>query len=79
VLRAVEELNYHPNLLARGGKQTPDHRPALPGDCQRFLDDLQLDFIASVAKTTHIMDTACFTSLWTNRRLQFTNEVWWTA
>lgn len=52
VLRAVEELGYHPNMLARGlaskrAKIIALLYPMFSGDS---LDDVQLDFIASVAK-----------------------------
>lgn len=51
VMQAIEALNYHPNLLARGlvSKRTKIIAllyPAFSGD---YLDDLQLEFIASVA------------------------------
>src|SRR4030042_2865736 len=54
VLQAVEELNYHPNLLARGlvNKRTKIIALLYPEIASDFLYDLQLDFIASVAKTT---------------------------
>ncbi len=54
VLLAVEELNYHPNLLARGliNKRTKIIALLYPAVVSDYLDDMQLDFISSIAKTT---------------------------
>ena len=79
VLQAVEELNYHPNLLARGlvNKRTKIIALLYPAIASDFLDDLQLDFIASVAKTaTHYgYGLLLFTSPMDKQEItQFTNE-----
>lgn len=54
VLRTVEELNYHPNLLARGliNKRTKVIALLYPTISIDSLDDLQLEFIASVTNVT---------------------------
>ena len=79
VLQAVEELNYHPNLLARGlvNKRTKIIALLYPAIASDFLDDLQLDFIASVAKTTthYGYGLLLFTSPMDKQEItQFTNE-----
>ena len=53
VLFAVEELNYHPSLLARGliNKRTKVIALLYPAVASDYLDDVQLDFISSIAKT----------------------------
>ena len=53
VMSAVEELNYHPNLLARGlvNKRTKIIALFYPAIASDYLDDVQIDFIASIAKT----------------------------
>lgn len=56
VMLAVEELNYHPNLLARGliNKRTKIIALLYPAVASDYLDDVQLDFISSIAKiATH--------------------------
>jgi len=51
ILQAIEELDYHPNLLARGlvSKRTKIIALLYPAFCGDYLDDVQLEFIASVA------------------------------
>jgi DNA-binding LacI/PurR family transcriptional regulator len=51
IMRAVEELGYHPNILARGlaSKRTKIIALLYPTIIGDYLDDVQLDFIASVA------------------------------
>lgn len=58
VMRAVEELNYHPNLLARGliNKRTRIIALLYPAVSSDYLDDEQLDFIASIAKIATFYD-----------------------
>jgi DNA-binding LacI/PurR family transcriptional regulator len=56
VLQAIKELNYHPNLLARGlvNKRTKIIALLYPAIASDYLDDVQIDFIASIVKTaTH--------------------------
>jgi len=54
ILIAIEELNYHPNLLARGliNKRTKIIALLFPAIASDYLDDVQLDFISSIAKIT---------------------------
>lgn len=51
VLRVVEELQYHPNRLARGLASNRTRVIALlyPAISRDYLDDLQLEFIASIS------------------------------
>ena len=53
VMSAIEELNYHPNILARGlvNKRTKIIALLYPSVASDNLDDLSLDFISSIAKT----------------------------
>jgi DNA-binding LacI/PurR family transcriptional regulator len=79
VLKAVEELDYHPNLLARGlvNKRTKIIALLYPAIASDFLDDLQLDFIASVAKTSshYGYGLLLFTSPMDKQEItRFTNE-----
>lgn len=56
ILHVVEELNYHPNLLARGliNKRTKIIALLYPAVASDYLDDVQLDFISHIAKiATH--------------------------
>jgi DNA-binding LacI/PurR family transcriptional regulator len=54
ILLAIEELHYHPNLLARGliNKRTKIIALLFPAVASDYLDDIQLDFISSIAKIT---------------------------
>lgn len=53
VMSAIEELNYHPNILARGlvNKRTKIIALLYPSVASDNLDDVSLDFISSIAKT----------------------------
>jgi DNA-binding LacI/PurR family transcriptional regulator len=74
VLQAVEALDYHPNLLARGlvSKRTKIIALLYPTDSSDYLDDVQLDFIASVANmaTYYRYGLLLFTSLSGERDIQ---------
>ncbi len=58
IMRAVEELHYHPNLLARGliNKRTRIIALLYPTLSLSSLDDLPTEFIASVTSVTYQYD-----------------------
>jgi len=58
VLRAIEELNYHPNLLARGliNKRTRIIALLYPVPSLASMDDLPVEFIVSVTNVTYEHD-----------------------
>lgn len=58
IMEAIQELNYHTNLLARGlvNKRTRIIALLYPALFLRSLDDLSLEFIDSITQVTHEHD-----------------------